>query len=144
VEILQQLGVDQTVFVIFAIFFVVFLILERVYFKPFFKLFEMRHKRTVEDRQAAADMLAQAEQKLEEYQRRLNDARANARSEFETLIDEAKKEEAKILTAAREEAKKISQEASAEVLQQRDRLKKQLEGEIDQIAKGIADKLLVK
>jgi len=144
VEILQQLGVDQTFFVIFGIFTAVFFILERVYFKPFFKLFELRHKKTVEDRQAATDMLAQAESKLDEYQRKLNDARTQARTEFNQLIDEAKKEEARVLAGAREEAKKIAQEASAEVLQQRDRLKKQLEGEVEQIAKGIADKLLVK
>lgn len=140
--VLDQLGIDSSFFIQLVIFAVVFVLLSHLYFKPFLKLFEVRHQRTVEDKEAAEKLVAQAEAKFEEYQRQLQEARMAARTEYEAVLDAAKREEAAILAAAREEAKKITQEAVDSIARQRDQLKKSLEADIERMAQGISEKLL--
>ena len=113
-----------------------------VYFKPFLRLFEARHQKTVADREAAEKLMAQADSKFEEYKLRLAEERQAARKEYEAALVEAKKEESKILAHAREEAKKINLEAAESVALQHDKLKADLEADIEGMARSISEKLL--
>jgi F0F1-type ATP synthase membrane subunit b/b' len=140
--IIQQLGLDQTFFIQFILFAALFLILANLYFKPFLKLFEKRHQRTIADREAAEALTSQAEQKFEEYKKRIAEERAAARAEFEAMLNEAKKEESNLLAQSRNEAKKITSEAAEAIHQQRDTLKRQLEGDVESLAKNISETLL--
>jgi len=140
--VIEQLGLDQTFFYQFVLFWVVFLLLAQLFFRPFLRLFEARHKKTVEDREAAEKLFAQAEAKFEEYKKRLADARLEAKREHDAMIAQAKKEEAAVLHAAREEAKKITHEAAESIAKQREQLKKSLEGEVDQLARTISERLV--
>jgi F-type H+-transporting ATPase subunit b len=142
--ILEQLELNWTFFAQFFIFVVLYLVLTPLYFKPFLKLFEARHKRTVEDREAAERLMAQADAKFEEYRRRLTEERMTAKREFDAMVNDARKEEATILNDARNEARKITQEAAESVNQQREHLKKQLEADVDSLAQGISDRLLAR
>ncbi len=140
--ILEQLGIDSTFFAELVIFFVVFTILSRFYFRPFLQLFEARHKKTVQDREAAEKMMIDAQQKLEEYKQRLSVERASAKKHYDTILEQAKKEEAEIMARAREEAKKVTQEAADSVSAQREKLKAQLQGDVESLAQTISEKLL--
>lgn len=140
--ILEQLGLDQTFFAQLIIFAVLFFFLSRVYFKPFQALFEMRHKKTVEDREAAERLMVQAQKLFDDYKNRLAEERSVARKEFEETLDQAKKEESKLLAHAREEAKKITQEAADSVAAQSEKLRKQLETDVEGIAQSISERLL--
>lgn len=140
--ILEQLGIDSTFFAELVIFFVVFTILSRFYFRPFLQLFEARHKKTVQDREAAEKMMIDAQQKLEEYKQRLGLERANAKKHYDTILEQAKKEEADIMARAREEAKKVTQEAAESVAAQREKLKAQLQNDVESLAQTISEKLL--
>ncbi|MFL5812658.1 MAG: ATP synthase F0 subunit B [Bdellovibrionia bacterium] len=140
--ILEQLGIDSTFFAELVIFFVVFGVLSRFYFKPFLALFEARHKKTVQDREAAEKMMIDAQQKLEEYKQRLSAERAAAKKHYDTILEQAKKEEAEILARAREEAKKVTQEAADSVSAQREKLKAQLQSDVESLAQTISEKLL--
>ncbi len=142
--IFQQLGLDHTFFYQLAIFCVLFFLLSRLYFKPFLSLFETRHKRTVADREAAEKLMAQAQTKFDDYKRRLTEERLNARKEYEMILAEAKKEEALLLGQAREEAKKITQTAIDAIGKQRGELKRELEGDIETLAKTVSEKLLLR
>ena len=142
--ILQQLGLDSTFFTQLAVFFVLFAFLGQVFFKPFLRLIEERHRRTVEDRDSAEKMMASADAKMQEYQARLQAARAQARAEMESVLAAAKAEEAKILGSARDEAKKIAQQTAAELDAERARVRVQLEMDAEALATAISDKLLVK
>ena len=143
-DVLEQLGLDKTFFIQFVVFWVVFLLLGRMFFRPFLALFEARHKKTVEDREAAEKLLAQADAKFEEYKKRLGEARLDAKKEYEAVLAQAKKDESAVLHAARDEAKKITQEAVESIGKQREQLKKSLEGEIEQLARSISDRLVRK
>lgn len=140
--ILEQLELNQTFFIELVIFAVFFTVIKHVYFKPFLNLIEMRHKKTVADREAAERMMAQAQLRLEEYKNQLVQERQNARKHFEEILNQAKKEEAKILSQAREEARKITQAAADSVTEQSETLKKQLELEVESMAQAISEKLL--
>jgi F-type H+-transporting ATPase subunit b len=140
--VLDQLGLDQTFFIQFVVIWVLFFLLGRGFFRPFLHLFEARHKKTVEDREAAEKLLAQADAKFEEYKKRLADARLEAKKEYEAVLTQAKKEESAILHTAREEAKKITHEAAESIAKQREQLKKSLEGEVDQLARTISERLV--
>lgn len=140
--ILEQLGIDSTFFAELVIFFIVFTILSRFYFRPFLQLFEARHKKTVQDREAAEKMMIDAQQKLEEYKQRLSLERASAKKHYDTILEQAKKEEADIMARARDEAKKVTQEAAESVAAQREKLKAQLQGDVESLAQTISEKLL--
>ena len=141
-DILEQLELNQSFLIQFAIFAVLFLILANLYFKPFMKLFAIRHKRTIEDREAAEKMMAEADLKFEEYRKRLHEERTRAKQEFEKIVTDARREEAAILGHAREEAKKITHEANESIAKQRENLKHQIEADIESLANGISERLL--
>jgi F-type H+-transporting ATPase subunit b len=140
--ILDQLGLNNTFFIEFGIFAVTFLILGNVFFKPFMKLIEARHKKTVEDRESAEKLMAQATSKLEEYKRILAEERLAAKKGYDLALAEARKQEDELLGQARDEAKRITQEALDSVAKQRDHLKKQLEADVEVIAQTISERLL--
>ncbi len=140
--LLDQLGLDRSFFIELGIFFVLFFLLSHLYFKPFLHLFQLRHSRTVKDREEALHLMALAQAKLEEYQKALGEQRVKSKKEYEMALAEAKKEESKILTQAKEEAKKITQETVRVLTQQKEQLKRQLESEVEVMAQGISERLL--
>ena len=140
--VLEQLGLNSTFFVEFAIFVVLFFILSNVYFKPYLKLFQARHKRTVEDKEAAEKLMLQAQVKLDEYKRILLEERVAAKAELEKAIAEAKTHEAEQLAHAREEARRMTHQTFDEIEKQRQQLKKQLSADVESLGQSIAERLL--
>ncbi len=141
-EILEQLELNQSFFYQLIVFAVLFFFLSRLYFAPFMKLFEVRHKKTVEDREAAERLMQQAQDLFSEYSRRMSEERASARKEYEQAISSAQKEETEMLNRARDEAKKITQDAIESVSRQRQALRSQLEADIEGLAKTVSEGLL--
>ncbi len=141
-ELLEQLSLDQTFFTELALVAVTFLALSQFYFKPFLELIEARHKKTVEDRESAERIAQQAEAKLAQYQRTLGAERARIKKQFEVALQEAKKQESLILSQAREEAKRLTQEAVDAVHKQREGLSAQIQAEVEQFAQSISERLL--
>ncbi len=139
--ILTQLGLDQTFFIQFAIFTAIFIIIPNVFFRPFQKLIEARHEKTVADRERAEELVKQANAKLEEFKSRMSEERSRARAEYERVLAEVKNEEAKIIGSAREEAKKITQAAMESIQSQSTQLKRSLEADAEGLALQIADML---
>ena len=143
-EILKQLGVDSTYFIQFAIFLGVFFILGRLYFKPVLKQIQLRNQKTIQDAQAAAEILNQATAKMKEYEEQLKSARQSAQVEMERILKEARKEEADLISTARDEAKRITQEVATEAQKIRETVRKDFEKDADQLAQVLADKLIAK
>jgi len=143
-EIIEQLGLDNTFFVQLGLFAALFFILSNVYFKPFLKLFDDRHKRTVRDREAAEKLMEQAESKFDEFKIRMAEERAASRKEYEALLGQGKREEEAMLGQAWAEARKITQEAAEKAATQREKIRQELAGDIDSFARVVADKLLAR
>ncbi len=141
-EILLKLGINYTYFIQLGVFIVLFLLLRSIYFRPFQRLFEARHKKTVEDRRAAEALLTQAESRFKEYEAKLKEARDRANREYEQIVSEGKKKEAELFARAREEVKNINQESAAEATKAREKIRRDLETDAEQISAMIAEKLL--
>jgi F-type H+-transporting ATPase subunit b len=141
-ELLEQLSLDQTFFVELALIAVIFFALSQLYFKPFLKLIQARHKKTIEDREAAERLVQQADSKMAEYQRLLAEERTRLKKIVEAALLEAKKEESAILAQARDEAKKITHETLESIQQQQATLKSQLQADVEALAESISERLL--
>lgn len=141
-EILEQLELNHTVFIQFALFALLFVLLGQIYFKPFLKLFEIRHKKMVEDKKSAEKLVDQANAKFAEYEKKLTEERILARKEYDALVLATKAEEAELISHARSEAKKITKEAFDSVASQREQLKRQLEVDVESIAQQVSKTLL--
>lgn len=139
--IIAQLELNQTFFIQFAVFTVIFFVIPNVFFKPFQRLIESRHQKTVADRERAEDLVKQANAKLEEFRTKIGEERVRARAEFERALSEVKQEESRILGAAREEAKKITHAALENIQAQSTQLKRSLEADVEGIALQISDLL---
>lgn len=139
--IFAQLELDYTFFIQFAVFTVIFFIVPNVFFKPFQKLIEARHQKTVADRERAEELVKQANAKLEEFRSRMHEERTRARAEYERVMGEVKSEEAKIIGSAREEAKKITQAALESIQSQTANLKRSLEADVEGLSLQISDML---
>ncbi len=142
--ILKQLGLDSTFFIQLVIITALYFLLSKIFFRPFLQLIEKRHARTIEDRKAAEELISQAQEKINEYQRRLTEERKLARAEIEQTLLSAKKEEAANLRAAREEAKGITQRAIENLQSQRDRVRDELRADVERLARSVTEKLMTK
>lgn len=141
-EIAEQLELNSTFFYQLVLFAIVFIFLSRVYFRPFLKLIQLRHKRTVEDRKAAEALTQQAQEKMDQYEKRMTEERKKIRAEMELLVTQAKQKESEILSHARDEAKKITQDAMGDMDRQKEALKSKLNAEIETLAAQVSEKLM--
>ncbi|MCM0604789.1 MAG: ATP synthase F0 subunit B [Xanthomonadaceae bacterium] len=143
-EIATQLGLDQTFYIQFVLIAILYAFLTIVYFKPFQKLLEKRHKKTVSDRVESERVLAELKEKLNEYEAQMTLAQKKARGRMDEILSDAKKKEAEILGAARNEAKNTTQAAITALTQEKEKIRKSLEAEVESIATQAATKLLLR
>jgi F-type H+-transporting ATPase subunit b len=141
-ELLEQLSLDQTFFIELALLAAIFFALSHLYFKPFLKLIQARHKKTIEDREAAERLSQQAQARLAEYQRMIHEEKVRVKMQLDAALLEARKQEEQILAKAKDEAKKITQEALSSVQNQRESLKEQIRTDVETLAQGISERLL--
>ena len=140
--LLDQLGLNNSFFFELGIIAALFIILSHLYFQPFLRLFEARYKKTVKDRESAERLVIQANAKLDEYKRILAEERLAAKKAYDFALIGARKQEFDLMSEARDEAKKITQDAADGVQQQRDLLKNQLQKDVEFLAQSISEKLL--
>jgi F0F1-type ATP synthase membrane subunit b/b' len=144
VAILQQLGLDITVFYQFALFTVIFLVLPFLFFRPFQSLIELRLARTIEDQKKAEELTKLAQDKMKEYREKITLERVKSRAEFEKFVSEVKLQEAQILSEARNKAKEITQSTIEQLNQQSTQLKRSLEADVEGLSLQISDLILKK
>lgn len=143
-EIASQLGLDQTFYTQFILIAVLYAFLTVVYFKPFQKLLEKRHHKTVGERAEADRVIAELKEKLAEYEAQLAIAQRKARANMEAILLDAKTKENEILTAARTEAKNTTQAAIQVLNQEKEKISKSLQAEVEKLATEATSKLLLR
>jgi F0F1-type ATP synthase membrane subunit b/b' len=139
-QLLEQLEINQTFFIQLALFFVLFTVLPSL-FKPYVKLFEARNQKLTKDKLKAEQMSAQADAAYEDYRKQVTLAKNQARLEFDSVVEAAKKEESITLQAARTEAKQIQQTALEQLKSQTTQLKAGLSTEVSQLTSVIVEKI---
>ena len=100
------IDVDGTLYVQFALFLIMLLILSRVLFKPYLKLRDDRHKGIEGAREEAHGMEGKARQIVADYDAKLTAAKQRGAEERQRLRTEGAIHERQVLGAARDEAQK--------------------------------------
>lgn len=136
------IDVDLTAVVQFVLFLLVYVIANKLLFKPYLALRE-RRKAGIDGARAEAErMTATADAKLADYQKSLAAARERAGEEGRKVRLEAAAHEKDVTDKARTAAQKASDEAQARMRSETEAARAQLMPQADALAKSIASKLL--
>ncbi len=136
------IDIDLTAVVQFVLFLLVYLIANKLLFKPYLALRE-RRKAGIDGARAEAErMTATADAKLADYQKSLATARERAGEEGRKVRLEAAAHEKDVTDKARTAAQKASDEAQARMRSETETARGQLLPQADALAKSIAAKLL--
>jgi F-type H+-transporting ATPase subunit b len=136
------IDIDLTAVVQFVLFLLVYVIANKLLFKPYLALRE-RRKAGIDGARAEAErMTATADAKLADYQKSLAVARERAGDEGRKVRLEAAAHEKDVTDKARAAAQKASDEAQAKMRSETEAARAQLLPQADALAKSIASKLL--
>ncbi len=137
-----MLSIDATVIVVFALVWILVVILSRIFFKPILKVLDERASRIARDKAAASESLEAYERDLRRVEEGLKEARAAAEAIRSAAESEALKEKSRLVREVQAEGRAEVQKAKAELLREVDNLKKELDKETAEIAGSIERKIL--
>ncbi len=136
------IDLDGTIFVQAAIFFVAFVLLRSIVFKPMVALFEAREA-AIDGAKAEAERLqTEAASAGQSFEDELRKVRAQAQAERDKLRADALKREREILDTVKAETDKSMAEADARLSSQSEALRKEIQASVPGLARQIASKLL--
>jgi len=137
-----MLSINATAIVVFAVVWILVLVLTRIFFKPILRILDERAARIARDKAAASGSRESYESDLRRIEEGLKEARAAAdalRSEAET---EALKEKSRLVREVQAEGRAEVEKAKEELLREMESLKKELEKHTAEIAATIEKKVL--
>jgi len=136
------IDLDGTFFVQLGIFFVAFIVLRSLVFKPMVALFEAREEAIDGAKAEAQRLTAEAATAGQSFDDELRKVRVQAAAERDKLRGDAQKREREILEAVKAETDKSASEAQAKLDASAGDLRKSLSSSVPDLAKQIASKLL--
>lgn len=142
IEILRSLGINDTVFFQFGIFFIAYISMSYIVFKPYLRAYEERVKRTIGGQEDAAMLLYQADEKEAIYKEEAKKLNAEIRTIFSERNNQAKKEVEEILTEAKGLAEAESEAAKKELELSVSQARKEMENFIPEISQNIQKKFM--
>jgi len=138
------IDLDVTFFVQLALFFVAFLILRSLIFKPVVALFEEREASIDGAKAEAKQMEADAAEKGEGFQSAMRKLRLEAGDERERMRAEGRRLEASVLDKVREETQATLAAAEADLEREAGKVRSDMDKRIPAIAREIAQTLLTR
>jgi len=117
-------------------------VLNSMLYKPVRKILEERESK-MQSIEADVEKYARRVDKLvEDFERKMEEARLAGKQEFEKLREEAREEERQLLEAAQKEAEEKRSELMSQLASQIEAAKKELMAQAEAFASEIAQKLL--
>lgn len=141
-DILRSLGINSTVYYQFGIFFIAYLSMMLIVFKPYLRAYDERLARTVGGQEEAENLLIEAEQQEEIYRieaKKLND---EIKDIFAKSNEKAKQETDEILTAAKAQADSEVLNSRRQLEQSVAEARKEMATYIPKISENIERKLM--
>lgn len=133
---------DTTVFFQLIVFLVVLAVLTLFIFKPTLRILDKRHEQTVETHKRAELLDEDANDMNYEYDKTLETARLDGSIVQQNLLKEGQAEAAKIISSAKQEEKKASLERRDYIQKETQKIKADLNQDVDEYAKMIVSKVL--
>lgn len=137
-----MLSLNATVLVVFAIVWILVLILTRIFFKPILRILDERAARIAKDKDAAENARQSYEADLKRIEDGLKEARAAAEAIRNNAETEALKDKSRLVREVQAEGRAEVEKAKAELARQTEALKKELETRTAEIAESIEKKVL--
>lgn len=142
IEILRSLGIDSTVYFQFAIFFVAFVSMKFIVFRPYLKAYDERMRRTVGGQEEAESLLRAADEQENLFRSNAKELNTQIKSIFGEFNSKAKKEVEEILTEAKQEADAQTEQARKELDASVNSVRKELESLLPNISENIEKKFV--
>ena len=142
IDILRQLGVNETLFVQLAIFIAVFSVLHTLVFRPYFSAYEKRKGATQGNAEVADKLINQTRELEASYQHKARELSAQIKSIYEKARLEALVEQDKIMAESRENTQRILEKARLHIEEETALAREKLNRETPEIGAAIADRLL--
>jgi F-type H+-transporting ATPase subunit b len=141
-EILAQLGLDQTVWIQLCLFITAYFFLSTFLFKPYQRNLKFRKKNTGGALEEATQLVQVTERLAMDYQGRMKKQNQAAEEVYEKIRSEGTKEEEKLILAAKAKAGALLVETKKQITSEISRTKEELRLQIPQLSKLIASRLL--
>jgi len=137
-----MLSINATALVVFAVVWILVIVLTRIFFKPVLRILDERAGRIAKDK-AAADAARKAyEADLKRIEDGLKEARAAAHAIRNTAETEALKDKSRLVREVQAEGRAEVERAKAELLREVETLKKELDKNTEEIAESIEKRIL--
>jgi F-type H+-transporting ATPase subunit b len=138
------LSVDKTLIIQIIIFIAAIFILNSLLFKPLLELVGRREKLTTGTIEEANQLGEKVNQIINEYNLKLNEARAQAIEERNEIRRQAQSAYDDIVKKAREEAQALLEEAKAKLQSETKEIKEKVRSDIEVLAREMASRILGK
>jgi F-type H+-transporting ATPase subunit b len=137
-----MLQIDATVLVVFAIVWILVIILSRIFFKPVLRILDERAARIARDKAGAGGALKAYEEDLKRIEDGLKEARAAAEALRSTAETDALRDKSRLVREVQAEGRAEVERAKAELLAEMETLKKELDKRAGEIAETIEKRIL--
>ncbi len=141
-EILEQLEVNNTFLIQFALFAIFFVALSAIYLKPFQKIIEKRNQSLKNDVEGATELLKAVELKISEYEKTLSQIRTEAKSQHDQALTNARSQEDAALLKHKEELKKEYKKVFDQLQGDATKVESELKTQVASMAETITQKVL--
>lgn len=141
-EILLQLGANETAFIQFLLFVVAISFLTVVIYNPFFKAYDERHKLTKGAEQVANDAQDEAKKLTQIYQLKAREINDKIRTIFDGQRQEALKSASILIDTAKAEVTKTTAAALSEIQTQKQSAGQQVKTISVDVSDAITKKLM--
>ncbi len=136
------IDLDGTLFLQLGLFFVAFLVLRSLIFKPMVRLFEAREQAIDGAREEAKQLSEKADDTGHAFDEQMRSVRLSAQKERERLRQDGLKLERETLERVRRHTQLQLEEAEARVASDGERLRRELAARVPVLANQIASRLL--
>jgi len=137
-----MLSINGTFIVVFAIVWILVLVLTRLFFKPIMRILDERAARVAKDKTAADEALKSYADDIRRIEESLKEARAAADGIRAGAETEALKEKSRLVREVQAEGRAEVERAKEELLREMEALKKDLDKRTEEIAETIEKRIL--
>ena len=142
ISILQSLGINNTLFYQFGIFFVAFISMKYIVFKPYLDAYNERLKRTVGGQEETEQLLNEVNERETVYSQKAKKLNGEIKEIFAEQNSKAKKEMEQIMAVAKKEADEKTESARKELEASVSAARKEMESHIPTISENIQKKFV--
>jgi F0F1-type ATP synthase membrane subunit b/b' len=143
-DLLIQLGVNETLGIQLGMFLVVFVFLKYLLFGPYYAAFNERKERTLGKTELAERFIAEAQELEEKFAVKAQEANDRYREVYDKSRTETMHEYDRVIADARGKAKGLVDESHQKIQKEMAAARTQLQAEVQSVAQLINNKLIGK